>query len=289
MINFAYEINNEKYLVWNYKNKKIKNKIFYFQNLNKLEYSHEIKLFLKDTNFNYYYNNFYFNQDKKFNLLQLEKLLSSFCINKNEKIIWYYINNIIINWQKEKFILWKKWEISFWIWLYTLHKKYLDKIKWIFWQNKVKIYPSSISSIQCISNFFESWNLIYLLENNTKIIKLEKWFYKKIEEIEVGLKSLSNSIAEIFHTDICFEELNEFQKSVYLKKINEFIQPISIFIKKNISNKTLYLISDLKKYPKLIDRLSDNLNIWIIPLKIDNKSFKTIEQLDLFCIEKTNV
>ena len=288
MINFIYEINQNKYLIGNYQNKKLKNKMFYYQSLDKLDFAYPVKFFLKDTKFNFYYKSFAFNQENKFSIAQLESLLKEFKQPK-EQIIWYIINNININWEPEKYLLGQKWEISFWLGVYSLHTKYLDQIKKIFWQNPVHIFPTSLASIQCISKIFENWNILYLLENTTKTIQIINWFYHKVEEISLWLKELHNWILETFHQDISWEQLNEFQQKVYKKKLEEFIQPLVFFIKDNSINKNLYLIWNLAKYPLLTETLSKHLKIPVIPLRIDNKTFQTIDQLDLFCIQKINV
>jgi hypothetical protein len=170
-----------------------------------------------------------------------------------------------------------------------LHQKYLDQIKKIFGEEKVQIYPTSLASIQCVSQIFQNWNILYLLDNISKTIQIVNGFYHKVEQIEIWLKQLHNWILETFHQDINYQQLNEFQKKVYLKKLREFIQPLVFFIKDNLINENLYLIWDLSKFPQLTQELSKQLKISIVPLRIDNKTFKTIEQLDLFCIQKLNV
>jgi len=288
MINFIYEINSNKYLIWNYQNKKLKNKMFYYKNLDKLDFVFPVKFFLKDTKFKFYYKKFTFYQENKFGINQLENLVKEFK-QPNQQIIWYITNNIRINWKNKKYLLGNKWEISFWLWVYSLHTKYIDQIKKIFWQNPVHIFPTSLASIQCISKIFKKWNILYLLENITKIIKISNWYYYNIEEINIWLQDLYKWILETFHQDINWKQLTEFQQKVYTRKLNEFIQPLVFFIKENLINKNLYLIWNLSKYPLLIEKLSEYLKIPIIPLKIDNKTFQTIEQLDLFCIKKINV
>jgi ribosomal protein L21E len=67
---------------------------------------------MKDTNFTFSYKSFAFQQDKKFTLSQLEKLLEEFQQPKHT-IIGYVINNIIVNNEPQKYILGKTGQISF--------------------------------------------------------------------------------------------------------------------------------------------------------------------------------
>jgi len=288
-MNFAYQISNTKSLVANLKNWKLTNKMFYYKKLSEVDFEDKNLFFMLDSKFNFYGKTFIFDKEEKITLNDIEKLLNEFK-KRNEKVIWYTINNIVVNWKKEKFILWQKWEISFHLWVYSLKNIHYDEVLEIFWKNKkVQIYPTSLFSINCLNNIFNDWIIVYLLENTTKVIKIVNWFYQSIEKIEIWLKNFNIWLLENFHKNINFKELGEYQKKVYLKELENFLQPISLFIKDNAINQNIYLVWDTHKYPKLTEKISQQINSTIIPLRIDNKSFKRIEDLDLYCIKKNNV
>lgn len=286
MPNFLYEISSEKKIIGNLQDWKIKNKFFYYDSVNKLDFSQPAYFFLQDKKFNFYYKLFFLEQKGKFSINQLEKIIKSFKIWKNENIAWYVINNIQINNQPDKYILWKSGKISFWVGIYTIENKYLNFIQKIFWKDfHIKIFPDSLFSVQCISKIMKNWNFIYLGKEQTKLIQIKNWFYSKIEILPIWLNYLDIQLKEIFHSKD-LQNLNDFSKKIYNKKIKELIEPISLFIKNNIISDKMFIIWDFKKYPKLLEELSNSIKTKILPLKIDNKDFKQIHALDLYCIEK---
>lgn len=288
MINFIYEVDNDKHIIWTYENNKIKNKRYFYQNLSHIDFKPPIKYFIKDTKFNFYYKKLAIFTSKPFSIKVLEKEIGKFQ-KKDEEIVWYLINNVKVNQKKEKFILWKTGEIEFWLWVYALHKKYKDKINKIFWKKPINIFPTSIGTIYCLNKLFCNGNMLYLSSTKTKIITLKNWFYKNIEEINIWTNQLNNWILETFHENINIFQLNDFQQKVYKKILNKFLQPILIFIKNNLIGNNLYIIWDISNYPFLIETISNGIKLPVIPLRIDGKTFKNIEKVDLFCLEKINV
>ena len=122
-INFIYEKRNWESIIWNISAWKITNKQYYFGNLFDLDFDNEIYLYLLDTHFSYFQKDFIYNDKKKITLNEIEKNLKEFNLWKN-KIIWYNISNILVNWSKSNTLLWHKWEIIYTIWIYTLNEKY---------------------------------------------------------------------------------------------------------------------------------------------------------------------
>lgn len=288
MINFVYEINDNKHIIWTYEKNKIKNKRYFYQDLSNIDFQYPVKYFIKDTKFSFYYEKLAFFAKNPLPIKTLESEIKKFQ-KKDEEIIWYIINNIKVNQKNENFVLWKTGEIEFWLWVYSLHKKYKDKINKIFWKNPINIFPTSIWTIQCLSKLFLNGNVLYLSNTSTKILTLKNWFYKNIEEIDIWTNQLNSWILEIFHKNINIFQLNDFQQRVYKKILNKFLQPILIFIKNNLIGENLYIIWDISNYPFLIENISNSIKIPVIPLRIDGKAFKSIEKIDLFCLEKINV
>ncbi len=286
MPNFLYEFSPEKKIIGKLKNWKILNKFFYYDTLDNLDFEQPSYFFLQDKKFKFYYKAFFIEQEEKVSIKQLQNLINSFKINSNESIIWYIINNIEINNKPSKYLLWKKWKISFWLWIYTLENKHLEIIERLFWKKyNVKIFPNSFFSVQCISKIMKNWSFLYLWKEQTKLIQIKSWFYNSVEILPLWLNYINSQLQEIFH-DQNLNNLNDFSKKVYLKKIKELLEPISLFLKENIVSDKIYIIWDFKNYPKLLEELSNSIKTKILPLKVDGKSFDTIYKLDLYCISK---
>ena len=286
MSNLLYEISEEKKIIATLQENKISNKIFYYDKLEKLDFSQPSYFFLEDKKFNFYYKTFFFNQEDKFTIKQLQEFLKSFEFKKNEIFIGYMINNIKVYDKSSNYLLGKKWKISFWIGVYTLENKHLEFIKQIFWKNySIKIFPNSLFSIQCISKLMPNWTFVYLGKEKTKIIQIKNWFYYKVEHLPLWLNYIQKEIDEIFK-NIKLNALTDFQKKVYIKKLTELLQPIAIFIKSNLISDQIYIIWNFENFPKLLEELSNSIKTKILPLPIDNKKFSTIHDLDLYCIWK---
>ena len=286
MPNFLYEISEEKKIIATLQENKISNKIFYYDKLEKLDFSQPSYFFLEDKKFNFYYKAFFLNQEDKFTIKQLQEFLKSFEFKKNEIFIGYMINNIQIDNKPSNYLLGKKWKISFWIGVYTLENKHLELIRQIFWKNySIKIFPNSLFSIQCISKLMPNWTFVYLGKEKTKVIQIKNWFYFKVENLPLWLNYLQKEFTQIFK-DTNLNALTDFQKKVYIKKLTELLQPISLFIKANLISDQIYIIWNFENFPKLLEELSNSIKTKILPLPIDNKKFSTIHDLDLYCIWK---
>lgn len=282
-INFIYEISDWKYFIWTKKWNKILNKKYYFQNLINLDIENNTELYIDDINFKFQIKKFIYNNPKKIGIKDIEDNLKDFW-----EITWYIILNIFKNWEKSNFILWESWEITYDIWTYTIKKEVYNKILKNFWKNiNLKIFPNSLFLVKEIWENIEKGSILYLLKNTTKLINIEKWFYKNIEKLDIWIDFFLKNIKNIFWTYINnINNISEFNKRVYKKELSKFLEPIILFLKNNLKNKTIYIIWDFKHTPLLLETLWNNLNTNIIPVKINNKTFKNIEQVDIYCILK---
>jgi len=288
MVNFIYEISLNKWLIWNYQNKKLYNKMFYYGDLINLDYTQPVYLFLSDLKFSYFLEKVEVFSEKKFSIQELEK----FAVKPYDKdwiLAGYIVYDKFVDNEPVEYILGKTGKIVFNVGRWYIHRKNMDFIKKFLGNKDVKIFPSSLATIKCSQKVFENWNLLYLLNDKIKIISLVNWFYDRIEEINLWLKQFHNWILETFHSEIDLFKLNDFQLKVYNNELERFLEPIILFIKDNLINDILYLIWDVSKYPNLINMLSKKLRVKITPLRFYNKTFKTSSEVDLFCIQKNNV
>jgi len=287
-INFLYEKKEWEYLIWNLENWKIKNKRYYFWKLINLEFNNEIDLYLLDTKFNYYLKTFVSN-NKKITIQDIEFNLKDFDLWK-DRFIWYTITNIKINWKESNILLWKTWEISYNIWVYTLDNINYNNILKNFGKNmKLNIFPSSFWVVKFLWNEILDWNLLYLWENKMEIITINNWFYKYIEVLDIWLLQLKNNIFEVFWKKISnLKWLSDFHKKIYFKNIDNFLEPIILFLKNNIINDKIFIIWDFVYLPDFLQVLWNKLKTNIIPVRIWNKEFKTVENADIYSILENN-
>jgi len=282
-INFIYEVKSWKYIIWNNNNNKIYNKRYFFWNLWDLDIKDRTEIYLKDIYFNFKIKSFVYDSKKKISIKHIENNLQDFW-----NFIWYTILNIVKNWQKSKFILWESWEISYDIWVYNINKLKHNEILKHFWQNiKLDIFPNSFFLIKHIWENIKSWSILYLLKNNTKLINIDKWFYKNIEKLDIWIYEFNKNIKNIFWKSINnIENMWSFNQKVYKKELEKFLEPIKLFLENSLLNKKIYIIWNFKNAPLLLKKLWDKLNANIIPIRIDNKTFINIEQADIYCILK---
>lgn len=282
-INFIYEVSKDKYLIWEKKWEKLYNKRYYYQDLGNIEVKDKIELYLEDINFDFEVKSFVYNNKKKIIIKNIEDNIQDFW-----KITWYTILNIIKNWKKNNFILWQSWEISYDIWVYKLNKFKYNQILKYFWRNiKLNIFPNSFFLVKQIWENIKKWSILYFLKNNTKLINIDKGFYKNIEKIDIWIDEFYKRIENIFWRQINnIENMGSFNQKVYKKELEKFLEPIILFLKDNTVNDNIFIIWNFKSAPLLLKTLWDNLQINIIPIKIENNTFKSIEQADIYCILK---
>jgi len=282
-INFIYEITNWKYIIWEKKENKLYNKRYYFWDLWKLDIKNNTEIYLEDTYFDFQLKNFIYNNKKKISIKNIKDNLEDF-----QNFIWYNILNIFINWKKSNFILWKYWEITYDIWTFNLNKLKYNKILKYFGKNiNLNIFPKSFFLVSCMQEDIQQWSILYFLNNNIKTINIEKNFYKNIEKLDIWIDEFHKNIKNIFWKRISnIENMSNFNQKVYTKELEKFLEPIVLFLKKNLQKENIYIIWDFKYVPELLKTLWNKLNKNIIPIKINNKTFKNIEEADIYCILK---
>jgi len=283
-INFLYEKKEGEYLIWNLEDWKLKDKKYFFWKLIDLDFSDEMNVYLLDTKFNYYLKSFV-STDKKVILQDIEANLKDFDLWK-DRFIWYTITDIEINWKKSDILLWKTWDITYNIWVYTLDNINYNNVLQDFGKNmKLNIFPTSFWTVKFLWKEVLNWNLLYLWENKIEIITIDNWFYKYIDVLDIWLLQFRNTILEIFWKQIIsLEWLSDFHKKIYFKNMDSFLEPIVMFLKDNIVNDKIFVIWDFIHLPNILQVLWNKLKTNIIPIRIWNKEFKTVEKADIYNI-----
>jgi len=286
-INFIYESWENKYLIWRLENWKIKNKKYYFQNLDILDIENNLKYFMQDDKFSYFQKFIAKKTDKKITIQEIEKEVLNIDLEWHI-FIGYMISNIKVNWQEKNYILGEKWELEYVIWIYAINKLEYNNILKHFWKNtKIEIFPTSLFLLKEVTKSISNWNILYFWNENIEIVNIKNKFYYWVEKINIWKKIFLNKIYEIFNKYLTnTTDLSEFHKKVYEKELENYLMPIYLFIQKNLKWDNLYIIWDFKYMPLLLEKLSNHLKIQITPIKIDKKSFSTIEQANIYCIKK---
>jgi len=287
-INFLYEKKEGEYLIWNLEDWKLKNKKYFFWRLIDLDFADEMNIYLLDTKFNYYLKSFV-SIDKKITLQDIEANLKDFDLWK-DRFIWYTITDIVIDWQKSDILLWKTWEITYNIWVYTLDNINYNSVLRDFGKNmKLNIFPSSFWTVKYLWKEVLNWNLLYLWENKIEIIVINSWFYKYIDVLDIWLLQFKNTILEIFWKQIItLEWFSFFHKKIYFKSMDTFLEPIVMFLKDNLINDKIFVIWDFMYFPDILQVLWNKLKANIIPVRIWNKDFKTVEKINIYTILRNN-
>jgi len=287
-INFLYEKKEGEYLIWNLEGWELKNKKYFFWKLIDLDFTDEINIYLLDTKFNYYLKSFV-STDKKITLQDIEDNLKDFNLWK-DRFIWYTITDILINWKKSDILLWKTWEITYNIWVYTLDNINYNNVLKDFGKNmKLNIFPTSFWTVKFLWRGVLNWNLLYLWENKIEIIVINNWFYKYIDVLDIWLLQFRNIILEIFWKQIAnLEWFSSFHKNIYFKNMDSFLEPIVMFLKDNLINDKVFVIWDFVYLPDILQMLWNKLKTNIIPIRIWNKEFRTVEKTDIYTILRNN-
>ena len=286
-INLIYEIWENKYIIGDINKNKITRKSYYFGDISNLEFSHHTNVFLLDERFTFFQKTFFKHLDRKLTLADIEKDINSIDIGKNI-LIGYDISDFSVNGNKEDTLLGKKWDISYTIGLFTLSSLEYNRILKIFGKNiKIKIYPNSLYLLKKLNKNLKDGNIVYFGKNEIEVINIINGFYVSVEKIPLGTDILVRKVKEIFGKDLInVDKIQDFHRKIYLKELNQYLEPVIFFLKENILEKwNMYVIGDFRFLPKLIETLASKLQKNIFPIKIDNKSFKNIEDANFYCIE----
>lgn len=286
-INFLYEISEDNWLIWYLEWNKLKNKRYFFWSLDKIDFSDNVAIYLSDSKFDYKQKQIIWDYDEKIKLSDIEKELKLLSF-KDSIFLWYNISNIIVDDKNSSILLWKEWKINYTLWIYWLNKLHYNNLLQIFWKNiNINVYPNSFWTVKEFWINFIHGNLIYFLRNRIKLITIKNWFYENINSLDIWISFLNNRINEIYWKQLDnINELSDFHKKIYFKELNNYLEPIINFLKFNLINDNIFIIWNFNNLPNFLDTISSKLNKVIVPFKVDNKNFKTMEEVDIYNILK---
>lgn len=213
------------------------------------------KIFLlDDERFNFY--SFVVNKifEKKITISDLKKIIDE---KKNEIninywkpwiFILYSIWEITINNVEDEYIIWKSWIIKFRINFVYLNNTSVLSIKNILWNNftndlNLKILPNSFHTIHFLKEKLNknNLNIVYIEENEIKLIIIENWFYSKIIKFWLWIDKLKsifkdNNLSIVYYQTYKTNDFNDFTLNLINESFNFYINLLIKWLKENLWN-----------------------------------------------------
>jgi len=140
--------------------------------------------------------------DEKFTIQDLQKLIRYQCDTKKkqhwlewEKIASYF-DNIYVDGEEKKFLVGEKGDIFFRLYLIYLQKTMCNTFNSIYGDvlntQNITILPQSFHTMMFLRDNLKKENflLLYISDNNCKILKIEHGFYHSVDTLNLGINSL---------------------------------------------------------------------------------------------------
>ncbi len=249
--------------------------------------------FLLDENkFSFYSFDAYISNCDKFKLEQLNQIIEE---KKNiikieywwnDKFLFYVIDNIFVDWASQKYVLKQSWNIYFRLNFVYLTQEFYYMFNKLWWNqtlnNNFFIYPQSFYSLYFLKNSLQKLklNIVYILDEEVKLIKINEWFYENIYRINSWndkLKSIfvEDDLLSIYNQSFKNNNFNDISK----KLIKDSIWFYSLMINKWLDDyidkwENIILISKLSKNKFFIEIFSEKykkiINGYVLPFNYSN-------------------
>lgn len=292
MVNLIYTLKKNKNIIANYKDSKLKNKRFFFDNIDKLNIDEDSYYLENEENFHYFskLTSIELENTRKLTIKDIEKKMEDILEDpalKGKRLIFYNISYIFVDRKEEEYLMGIEWKkFVFQINIVLMERQETNKIISQIWIiDNLKVYPKSFFLLSRLYKKLKwaDYYLLYLWNKEVKIIDIKNGFYSNIEHINTWLDDLKKILENTF-PDLNFmksiDSINEFHKNLYQKELNKFTDIISMFIKENApSNKNILLIWDIWAYPLLVDWLSNSCKQAIMPFR--SKDIKGVKSHDI--------
>ncbi len=194
---------------------------FYSKNFENLNVEGKLSFLLNEKKFNFYSFSIFDNFSSKITISKLNDYI-------NEKIeenrinnpdLWrlasYDIENVFINWEKSDFLLWKKWKIYFEVNMLYLENETINSLKVYLWNKflsnpKIKVFPSTYFTVKFIKDKLrkDSVNLLYIQEDQIKLIKIKEWKIYDISFIKLWYSTLRSIFNDNWVLDSFYSCIN---------------------------------------------------------------------------------
>ncbi len=225
------------------------------------QYKHSF--LLDEKYFSFFRYDFFDTFDENININQLNHIIREQCNiyakkhNIKDTLLTSYIDSIFINWEEKKFIIWHKGKVFFRIYWIFLKKDVLNTFNAIYGnilnKKNITIIPKSFHTSLFIRNVLKKDNflLFYIWNTNSKVIKIQNWFYNTVKTINLWVDSLKkmykdNNILEYFDQKYEFIEKNKLAKDLILQTLHFFVDLLTRrMYEENLIWSDIFLISSI--------------------------------------------
>lgn len=209
------------------------------------------------------------NFEKDCNKLTI-KLLNNIVHEKNNQIqadhwgsnkfLYYFVDNVYVNWEKVDYLIRQSGNIYF-----RLNFIYLEKDSYyifskIWWTEvlnykRIFLYPQSVYTIWFLKKTLErlTINLLYINDEDIKLVKVKEWFYKEIHKFKLWKDKLKhifqeNDILSLYHDSFQTHQFNDFAKKLISESIYFYWDMLCRWMKDFVSDwESVILISELSR------------------------------------------
>ncbi len=297
----AYDKNHPKFSVVKFQDKLGLQQYDRYEKLDKiiadsLEYQNYDHYFLlDDSRFHYFRFDIFEEVNEPLKIVDLDRIVNERLDHlksvTKEELLFPSIDNIYVDWEPKKFLIWEKGQIFFRLYfIYINRNTLLEFNKYygnIFNQENVHIRPESFKTVSFLKKKLErdSFLLLYIKDNSCKVISVEDWFYKQIEHINFWVNYLmqmykDNQIVKYWYKGTEEIDQNPLAKNLVLESIHFYIDYLCKWLDDlNLTDKDIFLISSIVKNGNFMEEFNKVYawfhNKYIVP-------FHHSDQLELF-------
>ena len=262
----------------------------FFHDYNKFD--EKTVILIDEDNFSFFSYNITQEVDNSFSIDDLKNIIrdkdkeSRISYNNIWSLVNYSVDDISVDWKEENYLIWKKWNISFDINLFFLNpeKESLFEIsKWNNFLEKIEIYPSSFFTFNFLKNSFQKNNihLLYIYENEAKLVEFKNGFYNNISKIPLWISSLKEvfkekDIINFYFKSFDSQQVNNFAESLIKESIDFYCSLLIKWLNENINSwSNIFLVSEMIKNKYFLEifgkYFSDYIQWFVTPFnKIDS-------------------
>jgi len=208
-----------------------------------------------------------------------------------EELLFPVIDNIYVDWEAKKFLIGEKWQIFFRLYFIYINRNTLIEFNKYYWnvfnQDNVFLWPESFKTVSFLKKKLErdSFLLLYIKENSCKVVAVEDWFYKQIDQINFWVSNLmqmykDNQIVKYWYKSAEEIDQNPLAKNLVLETIRFYIDYLCKWLEdQKLTDKDIFLVSSIVKNWNFMEEFNKIYtwfhNKYIVP-------FHHSDQLDLF-------
>ncbi len=161
---------------------------------------------LKENKFRYYCFTYFNHFRNKVDITKLNSIVNKKInevrniFSEKRRLLYVTLDNIIVNWEKKKFILWESGDIFF-----DLRFFYIEEDVYDFFYvhhkdllNKSCIWPKSFFTIKFLNENLQKreFYLLYFFDETILKIEIKNWFYYSVKEINFWFEYLKSILKE---------------------------------------------------------------------------------------------